>query len=128
MVGTQVFLYMENYDGSFEHAHYKAFTVHDVTTAYRMNVDPFSYEGSIKELFSFHNDMKFSTYDRDNDKNSGNCCQSNDGGGWWYNSCYRFNPNGVYGKQTNGGVGYYDKKDILVKNFLIKIKRRHGLC
>lgn len=119
---------MENYDGSFEHAHYKVFTVHDATTAYRMNVDAFGYEGSLNELFSIHNDMQFTTFDRDNDKNDRNCCQLHGGGGWWFESCYKFNPNGLYGIQTSAGIAYYDGKDNPVKNFLIKIKRRQGLC
>lgn len=126
--GTQVYFHMENYDGSYEHAHYKAFTVHDVTTAYRMNVDAFGYEGSLREIFSYHNGMQFSTYDRDNDKNGDNCCQTHDGGGWWWNGCYTLNPNGVYGKQAKGGIAYYDGGVFPVKTFLIKIKRRQGLC
>lgn len=86
--GTQIYFLLENYDDTFEHAHYKAFTVHDVTTAYRMNVDDFGYEGTLKKgRFGYHNDMKFSTFDRDNDVSSSNCCQSADGGGWWFRGC-----------------------------------------
>lgn len=42
-----------------------------------------------------HNGMKFSTFDRDNDKGEGNCAEAY-GGGWWYNSCQKANLNGVY--------------------------------
>ena len=119
---------MENYDGTFEHAHYQAFTVHDVTTAYRMNVDPFGYEGTLKDRFSYHDDMKFSTFDRDNDKHSTNCCDEHGGGGWWLKDCWHLNPNGVYGKHGYGGIAYYDGGNRPLKNFLIKIQRRKGLC
>ncbi|KAH3777288.1 hypothetical protein DPMN_178728 [Dreissena polymorpha] len=37
----------------------------------------------------------FSTYDHDTDSDRGNCA-SDFHGGWWYNSCYIFNPNGLY--------------------------------
>ena len=117
---------MENYDGSFEYAHYQAFTVHDVTTAYRMNVDTFGYQGTLREQLSNHDNMKFSTFDRDNDKNRDNCCHIYDGGGWWWNN--NFNPNGVYGKQASGGMAYYDGGEIPVKTFLMKVKQRQGLC
>ena len=128
--GSQVYFHMENYDGSFEYAHYQAFTVHDVTTAYRMNVDAFGYQGTLKELLSYHDNMKFSSFDRDNDQSakSINCCENLDGGGFWYRSCYHFNPNGVFGKQASGGVAYYDGGIKAVKTFLMKVKRRQGLC
>ncbi len=32
--------------------------------------------------------MKFSTLDRDNDRQSGSCSVSNNKGGFWFNSCY----------------------------------------
>lgn len=126
--GSQIYFHMETYDGSFEYEHYTAFTVHDVTTAYKMNVDAFGYEGTLKNRLSYHNDMKFSTYDRDNDKSGGNCCLSHDGGGWWWNSCYLLNPNGIYGKETKGGVSYYDGRVFPIKNMVIKVKKRNGLC
>ncbi|XP_060557195.1 microfibril-associated glycoprotein 4-like [Ruditapes philippinarum] len=128
--GSQIYFDMENYEGEKEYAHYKVFTVHDATTAYTMNVNAFNYEGNIGELFSYHNNMKFSTYDRDNDASSGNCCQKYlDGGGWWYKECYRLgNLNGVYGKREQGGIGLWTTKNVPVKNVLIKVKNMHGQC
>jgi len=35
----------------------------------------------------YHNGMKFTTYDQDNDPALHNCSPPR-GGGWWYNSCY----------------------------------------
>ena len=37
--------------------------------------------------FYYQNGMKFSTYDRENDKCTCNCAENN-GGGWWYKSCH----------------------------------------
>ena len=44
------------------------------------------------------NGMNFSTYDRDNDRNSGKCEQDGSWGhgGWWHNTCGYFHLNGNY--------------------------------
>ncbi|XP_053397716.1 fibrinogen-like protein A isoform X1 [Mercenaria mercenaria] len=128
--GNQIYFDIENYDGSKEYAHYKVFTVHGAATVYRMNVDAFGYEGTLKELLSYHDNRKFSTYDRDNDASTGNCCKDSlDGGGWWYNDCYRLgNMNGVFGKKELGGTGYYDGGHIEIKTVVIKVKSVNGVC
>lgn len=48
----------------------------------------------------WHDGMAFSTEDQDNDLFLRNCAQENKGG-WWYNSCYYSNFNGIY------HTGYY---------------------
>ncbi|WAQ95957.1 ANGL7-like protein [Mya arenaria] len=128
--GVEIFFNMSTWEGGYEFAHYKVFTVHEAATAYKMNVDAFGYEGSIKELLSYHDNMKFSTFDRDNDLSVNNCCQKYmDGGGWWYNTCYRLGcVNGVFGKKELGGIGYWDAKHVPIKSVNIKIRQMEGTC
>ena len=50
------------------------------------------------DSLGYHNNMPFSTFDRDNSV-SGNCATELNGG-WWYNDCLKGNLNGVYGVGT----------------------------
>ncbi|XP_053383517.1 fibrinogen-like protein A [Mercenaria mercenaria] len=128
--GSQIHFNIENYDGTKDYEQYQVFTVQGAATAYTLNVDAFNYEGSICELLSYHNNMKFSTYDRDNDIWPSNCCvEESDGGGWWYKECYKLgNMNGVFGKTSQGGIGYRTTKNILIKKVTIKLKNINGQC
>jgi len=47
------------------------------------------------DSLSYHDEMAFSTADRDNDLHMSNCAEEN-GAGWWFNSCSSSNLNGVY--------------------------------
>lgn len=44
-----------------------------------------------------HNGLKFSTFDKDNDKGGENCAATY-GSGWWFNDCQSANLNGLYYK------------------------------
>ena len=56
---------------------------------------------------AYVNGMKFSTFDKDQDKDGKNNCASLFYGAFWYNNCHRANPNGVYlwGKTAHFATG-----------------------
>ncbi|WAR15877.1 TENN-like protein [Mya arenaria] len=128
--GSQIYFGITNYDDTTDFAHYQTFTVHGAATKYRMNVDAYGYQGSINELFTFHDNMVFSTYDRDNDVHAtANCCADHGGGGWWWKNCYKLgNVNGIYGKMTSGGLGYWNSKYVPIKGVELKVKAINGTC
>ena len=83
-------------------AKYANFEVDNETTGYRLHVS--GYTGNVNDGLKYHDGMKFSTYDRDNDKDPSVDCTKRDLGGWWYNACTHANLNGHYDrfeKETN---------------------------
>ena len=60
---------------------------------------PLPYTG---DAFTNHDDMMFTTVDRDNDSSGGNCAVTNDGG-WWYKHCHQCRLSGQYGPGFDHG-------------------------
>ncbi|XP_046861550.1 angiopoietin-related protein 7-like [Xenia sp. Carnegie-2017] len=71
--------------GTKKYAEYEDFVVKDENSKYQLSIG--KYTGTADDDLSYHNNMKFSTKDSDNDKdNSGSCVYPGEGG-WWYNRC-----------------------------------------
>jgi hypothetical protein len=54
--------------------------------------------------------MKFTTYDRDNDRHGGSNCAVAVQGAWWYNTCHHSNLNALYLKANDRswkGMNWY---------------------
>ena len=90
---------MADFRGDKKYAYFNFFMVGNAASKYKLQVAGYSGTAgdSIKYGSGGHNinGMAFSTYDRDNDLNSGNCAQSYKGG-WWHNSCTCSLLNGIY--------------------------------
>jgi len=84
---------LEDWSGSRVYAKYGRFNVGDEQTQYRLEVG--SYSGTAEDSLAYHNNMAFSTKDRDNDRYSEHCAVSWTGA-WWYKSCHHSNLNGKY--------------------------------
>ena len=74
-------------------AKYSSFSVGDTKSKYTLNVGGF--KGNAGDSLKYHNGMKFTTKDRDNDKSKCNCAERFKGG-WWYKDCHESNLNGLY--------------------------------
>ena len=97
---------LEDWNGVRVYAKYGHFNIGDEQAKYRLEVS--SYSGTAGDSLAFHNNMAFSTKDRDNDKESSNCAVTYTGA-WWYKGCYRTNLNGKYmGNKTDyEGIPWY---------------------
>uniref|UniRef100_H3CF03 Microfibril associated protein 4 n=1 Tax=Tetraodon nigroviridis TaxID=99883 RepID=H3CF03_TETNG len=85
---------LEDFDGKTVFANYGSFSVGDECSGYQLTVGGFT-DGGAGDALSHHNQMKFTTLDRDNDLYENNCAKEFLGA-FWYNSCHHTNPNGVY--------------------------------
>eukprot|EP00794_Sanderia_malayensis_P019237 gene19237-21165_t len=75
------------------HALYGKFEIGSESDGYRLTIG--GYSGNAGDSLLYHNNMKFSTYDRDNDVSGRNCAEMYKSG-WWYTRCHRSNLNGLY--------------------------------
>ncbi|XP_076084686.1 fibrinogen C domain-containing protein 1-A-like isoform X2 [Mytilus galloprovincialis] len=66
------------------YAVYKKFVVGDAASKYKLTVG--DYSGDAGDKMSYHNGMKFSTTDQDNDQSSGGKC-ADTYGPWWHKDC-----------------------------------------
>uniref|UniRef100_UPI00398F5D07 fibrinogen beta chain n=1 Tax=Pristiophorus japonicus TaxID=55135 RepID=UPI00398F5D07 len=109
---TELLFEMQDWKDDKLTAYYTKFLVQSEINKYRLSVDGYSgiagntlMEGAkmllgLNRTMTIHQNMMFSTYDRDNDRwepgDPAKHCAREDGGGWWYNSCHSSNPNGRY--------------------------------
>ncbi|XP_051866462.1 fibrinogen alpha chain isoform X2 [Pristis pectinata] len=103
---------LEDWSGNKTHAEYIV-NIGSESENYMLNITGYAGNAgdalitglSVDRAHTSHANMKFSTFDRDNDKWEENCAQFY-GGGWWYNNCQAANLNGIY---YHGGL--YDPRD-----------------
>ncbi|KAK3094409.1 hypothetical protein FSP39_001345 [Pinctada imbricata] len=104
---TKLYIEMEDWSSNIKYALYNQFILYSEVQDYRIYVSGYSgtsgdcidyYDASFggsKDKFS-HNNMKFSTWDEDNDSHPSVNCGETMKGGWWYSECMASNLNGLY--------------------------------
>jgi len=97
---------LEDFDGNKVFAKYTSFSVGPEKDGYKLVVSGFK-NGGAGDSLSYHNGMKFSTFDKDQDATSGTDCAALRIGAFWYRSCEYNNINGVYlhGVTPHGHIG-----------------------
>ncbi|XP_059164694.1 ficolin-1-like [Physella acuta] len=88
-------------DGVNYFAKYSNFSITSEADGYRLQVS--GYSGTAGDGLVYHNLMKFTTYDQDNDIDTRNCAYAFHGA-WWYKYCYESNLNGDWNSPTTTGV------------------------
>lgn len=90
---------MEDWEGNRAHAHYASLSLEPEAAGYTLSLGRF-VDGKAGDALQGHNGMKFSTFDKDQDRWEKNCA-SQYMGAFWYNSCHTANPNGLYISKSN---------------------------
>ncbi|XP_077969665.1 fibrinogen-like protein A [Styela clava] len=99
---------LEDWEGNERYAKYSSISIGSASTKYQLNVG--GYSGNAGDSLDYHNAMKFSTKDQDNDRYSRNCASSWNSGGWWFNSCHQSTLNGKF---ISGGQTSRDSEGVI---------------
>ncbi|KAK6973686.1 BgMsFReDn31 [Biomphalaria glabrata] len=86
--------------GNAYYGTYDNFKVDSERNNYKMSFG--TYSGNVSDDFSAHNNMMFSTPDRDNDSDEKRFCAQIYGSGWWYADCHNVHLNGQFDSPTLG--------------------------
>ena len=121
---TELRVDLADFEGNYKYAQYSFFSVGNSGTNYRLNIA--GYTGTAGDSLVYSIGMQFSTKDRDNDQNSGNCASGNNHGAWWYKSCADSNLNGLYRSGLNHwkGANWYTFLDNWVSLKFAQMKLR----
>ncbi|KAH8274682.1 hypothetical protein KR018_005070 [Drosophila ironensis] len=111
----ELLVQLQNRKQELRYALYDHFGIGSESEHYRLNVLG-KYQGNAADALRQHTGKKFSTQDRDNDDNEGNCAVTQSGAFWYGSSCNLSNPFGLYQRLLERDVDGY--KGILWRGFL----------
>ena len=114
---------LEDWNGGKAYAKYGKFNIGNEQAQYKLEVG--SYSGTAGDSLTYHNNMAFTTKDRDNDRWGSNCAVSLTGA-WWYDSCRYSNLNGKYLGDTTSAKGvnwrHWKNADVSLKFTEMKLR------
>ena len=84
---TELYIAVAGTDDKKFYAMYKNFAILSEATDYTLQVSH-HFKGTMGDALEYHNNMKFSTKDRDNDLDPGDCANYHGGYGWWFKQCF----------------------------------------
>ena len=68
---------------------YHKFKVDGSSEKYQLHIGEAEGPPNGNDAMAYHDEMKFSTFDEDNDSNTNYNCAKNTKGGWWFYGCFR---------------------------------------
>ncbi|XP_064545662.1 fibrinogen-like protein 1 [Drosophila montana] len=98
-----LYIRLTDFKNEARFARYSNFLIGNETESYELKRLG-EYSGNAVDAFRYHEHMKFSTPDRDNDLKVGNCAKDHNSG-WWFHKFYSCNLNGEYRNDDTGNNG-----------------------
>ncbi|XP_060654604.1 angiopoietin-4-like [Drosophila nasuta] len=90
----ELYVHLVGLNGTIRYAYYDDFKIANEKNDYALSLGEF--EGDNLDALRLRESVRFSTFDRDNDLDAGDCAFTFESG-WWYTHCYNCNLNAVYG-------------------------------
>lgn len=84
----ELYIYLQNLNNETRFARYDSFAIADDDASFEIT-SLGAYTGNAGDAMVHHKNMKFSTFDLDNDNSNRNCADENSSG-WWFNNCYHW--------------------------------------
>ena len=104
---AELYVGLHTFYEASRYSRYGTFSVGPESDGYRLNIADYDPKSPAGNSMNDHNNMKFSTHDRDQDRLHQFHCAQIGKGGWWYNNCFSSNLNGLYypgGHPENGAL------------------------
>ena len=105
---------LEDESGNKIVMNYQEFRVDGSENKYQLHISGLTLSGQ-HDFMAPHNNMYFTTKDRDNDHHDDKNCAQVHKGGWWYKKCYYTNPNGLHDPNADNDayIAVYDGSSVI---------------
>ncbi|XP_060658927.1 angiopoietin-related protein 7-like [Drosophila nasuta] len=118
----ELYIHLVALNGSTYNARYDDIKISDEDNGYKLSLGKFS--GTIiRDSMIYTENMKFTTFDRDNDESGVGNCAVIYKSGWWYRKCYSCNLNAPYGPD----LICYEKNKIELKEAKMLIRPKEAM-
>ncbi|KAM8718105.1 hypothetical protein ACLKA7_004762 [Drosophila subpalustris] len=103
----ELLVLLEDFEGEQRYETYDKFAIGNENQQYELHTLG-EANGTAGDSLDYHRGMKFSTFDKDNDKWEGVNCAIRYTGAWWYNDCQHSQLTGTYRNNNyDKGVNWY---------------------